>query len=127
MNEKEEKELGKLVNKLDKIFIPLNKTVCVSCDCCCCKYCKENKGFFHDLGIFKERKKKFAFDKEKGFLTEKGCSIPRGLRSSTCLRFVCRKMELIDLKRIRFHVRKIYGLYDDVQAIVNKIIEIRGY
>ena len=58
MNEEEEKELGKLVNKLDKIFIPLNKTVCVSCDCCCCKYCKENKGFFHDLGIFKYKKEK---------------------------------------------------------------------
>jgi hypothetical protein len=140
MNNKEEKELKKLINKLDKIFLPFNKTICTKCgSMCCCNGCHNNKGYFSNIKIFKERAKAYKFNKEKGFLTENGCSIPRELRSHVCLRFTCTKMEKkyscnisginIYISRHRSYINFVRdnSLWHRIRKIVERITELRGY
>jgi hypothetical protein len=57
---------------------------------CCCAGCKESIGFlkviwYKDLPIYAEK-----FDDNNGFWTPKGCSLPRELRSPTCLCHSCK-------------------------------------
>ena len=87
-----------LGEQLQDEFTELNKQ-CKDCKECCCRHCSVSTGFFYrsdgdyDLFMYSNGKKLFGFNKEKGFLTETGCALPRYLRSRVCLGFVCFKFQ----------------------------------
>jgi len=65
---------------------------CPKCDSCCCKSCYGSQGYFSHMEtqLFIELKEEILkcgklFKKDVGFLTPKGCSLPKNLRSWTCL------------------------------------------
>jgi hypothetical protein len=68
------------------------KTACTTCEGACCAQCNHSRGYV-GWGMSNEEWEVFAekhhFDKEKGFQTDKGCSLPMTERSMTCLGFMC--------------------------------------
>jgi hypothetical protein len=92
-----------LGEQLQDEFTELNKQ-CKDCEQCCCRHCADERGYFYRCDedyeffmysnfMYSNGKKLFGFNKEKGFLTETGCALPRYLRSRVCLGFVCFKFE----------------------------------
>jgi len=71
----------------------------------CCKElgCKKNCGFFEwdEISFFsdKEREKILSlWNNGSGFYREKGCSLPRELRSFVCLQWSCRYSKTKNIK-----------------------------
>lgn len=66
--------------------------VCQSCNGRCCNLCAESKGYLentHTRGQINYLKKKYGWDKKRGFLTDTGCRLPRSERSWVCKSYIC--------------------------------------
>lgn len=61
---------------------------CAACKGKCCDSCALAHGYLRGAD-FQEAKAKYGFDEKKGFLTDKGCSLPIDKRSTTCIGFSC--------------------------------------
>jgi hypothetical protein len=97
---------------LADIFDEKNKEICSTCPRIqtrdlkygCCSDCGHSNGYFRNLydnivsNLFLNKmKKKFNFDKKKfGFFNSEKmiCSLPREIRSYTCLNYICGDMKL---------------------------------
>lgn len=96
--ENSEQKLKDLCIELGNILDPINKEICNSCKDCCCKDCWYSHGHFQNICDIKQRKefeeraRKYNWT-EKGFLGDNGCKLPRYLRSNTCLRHICGKID----------------------------------
>lgn len=102
---------GRKRNRLIKIHAAVfSKSCCNTCKGNCCEYCASQTGYLEpwdlrtDLlqghhipaeikdksaAIVAKYKELFGFDAVTGFRTDKGCAIPEGLRSVTCLSYYC--------------------------------------
>jgi hypothetical protein len=100
------------ISKIRDLFTETNKTKCSKCtngswngpdyqlkngssnDRGCCIVCAGNKGYFqtynHDWFILQKVKRKY-YDPNNGFFdtSKMRCSLPRQLRSETCLTYAC--------------------------------------
>ncbi len=92
---------------LKSLLDTVNSKICPKCKECCCtdadvpsKGCSKSGGYYdsyydstpEELALIKYLKKKYEFTKKYGFLNpEKGCKLPRYLRSHTCLIYFCGK------------------------------------
>lgn len=103
------------ITRIRNLFIKINKTKCSNCksrywngsdntlkngypnDRGCCIYCAGAKGYFssEEMFIFDKVKEKY-YDNENGFFDplKMKCSLPRQLRSDTCLAYVCNDYDL---------------------------------
>lgn len=99
MNKKTKIETAfKIAEELEEIFAETNKTSCPNCpNRGCCKRCAEETGFYPRWSTIGQKdyllmRSCFKFSEKTGFFSEEGkigCSIPRVLRSSVCLTFIC--------------------------------------
>ena len=92
-----EEKLISYAKEIDKQFKTL-KPSCKTCRSCCCHNCATRNGHYEvyddktspiHLKQLNELKKEFKFTENKGFLGNKGCKLPRHLRSFTCMRYLC--------------------------------------
>lgn len=135
----EEKELyEKLTQDLIILFKKFNKKYCPKCsnedwvnsrlytqdgvgkqnDRGCCVHCFGNKGYFRSYNYDNHNVthvKKF-FKRKDGFFDPKkmSCSLPRQLRSSTCLRYVCYQKKDVS---IRDKAADIVGVLENLKWI----------
>ncbi len=114
------------------IFNKINSEVCANCpkasyttieeaqknddylskEAGCCSLCAIQNGY---LEIAVEKLNKLGFNKKYGFFdpNKKACKLPRKLRSSTCLKFVC--------DAISHHISEINnGILDLLNSLNNK-------
>ena len=130
--ESDRKMFNKLIHKIEKYFSEWNEEHCTECSSRewqkqrpefkyshgCCRDCWGHQGYFNDYEHtgMEERSmlvgRKELFSEVHGFFNESiyGCSLPRHLRSRTCLRYCC------DFKK-----------WETIDPIVKKACEIRGF
>jgi hypothetical protein len=115
-------ETKKETEAIDKIFSTANSDVCAKCKTCCCKNCRHTIGHYElrvecltsaivnkrALVLMKQIMDEFGYDEKVGFLTEHGCAVTRGLRSCTCLGYMCDKLKLT--KKQRDTVREMIAI-----------------
>lgn len=106
-------------DKLDKLFSKANIESCANCKECCCKSCAVNVGYFRidnglpGIRILRTIMSVYKFDEKKGFLTDTGCALPRGIRSAVCLGHTCGKLRLTEYQ------------YNVIRKMIIKIRAIR--
>lgn len=98
------------------LHLPVTSKYCDACEVgCCCDYCAVEEGFFAVIGGghrvvptgLEKLKAEYKWDEDKGFLTDKGCSLPPEKRSRTCLGYVCPEI-LMHHPRLRKEMDEIY-------------------
>ena len=89
------KEIKNIHEMLGSVFKEL-ELKCNKCKDCCCSSCAYSNGFLGDYGnsrvdsyvfmLFEDEILKIAekATDDKGFLSKKGCLLPRNIRSGTC-------------------------------------------
>lgn len=82
----------------------------------CCRYCAHYNGYL-PLKQFKVLKQQYEWNKDKGFATSYGCSLPREKRSTICLSYYCSK--IIKMKS--------YKLYTNFKGVLPNSLAARLY
>lgn len=101
-------------------------------ECGCCTHCAHNKGYFNDSDDVNSPLLQMAafssnFDRVYGFLDSyyHCCTIPRPLRSKTCLRYSCGSDDNI-LDGVRDNLNNFFSLRDSAIKKLDKSLAVVG-